>query len=90
MRVTYDIPADVVGAVEGRAAEAHLSIDQFVTARLHDAVIFTSVKTRVMNYVCDGLCDADIAAVMSYTPGRIADIRRSLGLKANRRYSRGA
>lgn len=90
MRVTYEIPPDVVSAVEGRSGAAHVTADEYVAERLRESVSFPSVRTRVDIYVAAGFCDADIAAMMHYTPGRIASIRRSLGLKPNPRYRRGA
>lgn len=90
MRVTYEIPGDVVSAVEGRAGESQKTVDEYVTDHLRETVTYPAVKNRVADLVCEGYTDAEIAAVMKYVPGRIATIRRELGLKPNRRYHRGA
>lgn len=88
VRVRYNLPADLVSAIEGRAGELGLTVDEYVTERLRETTVPATVKMRVGAMVRDGKSDADIGIVLHYQPGRVADIRRSLGLPANRRYSK--
>lgn len=46
------------------------------------------IARRVKDLNARGFCDADIAERLNCTVGRIAAIRRRLGLKPNRRYQR--
>ena len=48
------------------------------------------VSRRVKDLTERGFCDADMAERLGYTVGRIAEIRRGLGLAANKRYRRTA
>lgn len=87
--MTYDLPPEVIGAVEGRAGGEGVPVDEFVGERLLATSVYATVRERVGQAVAEGMCDADIAGMMHYPPGRIATIRRSLGLAANKRYRRG-
>ncbi len=86
MKVTYDLPPEIVSAVEGHAGALGKTVDEYVAERLVDAVDPPTTRIRVGSMVREGRSDAYIAAVLSYAPGRIAEIRRSLGLPANKRY----
>lgn len=84
VRVTYDVPPEVVSAVEGRAGALGVDVSEYVTARLVEGVVPKTVAMRIGAMVRDGKTDAYIAGVLSYTPGRVATIRRSLGLSPNK------
>lgn len=92
MRITIDVPRTYVEAVDARADELGLTRSALFTALTLPVVNRTEFEvhaaTRVGLLVGDGFCDADIAAELHLTPGRVAELRRSAGLPANRRYPR--
>jgi hypothetical protein len=85
MKVTYNLPPEVVFAIEGHANQAAVSVDEYVARYFRETVIYPSVRDSVADLVKGGATDADIAATLRYSPGRIATIRRSLGLPPNKR-----
>jgi hypothetical protein len=89
MQVTYDLPPDVISAIEGAAGRSHQTVDEYVETRLRFLSSHLDVREYIGDRVCEGLCDADIATELNCPPGRVATIRRSLGLRANKRYPRG-
>jgi hypothetical protein len=53
-------------------------------SRRHGRELREAIRQRVLAK----MCDADIAAELGRTAGYIGEVRRSLGLPANRRYAR--
>lgn len=89
--VTVDLDDNIVYALRERAMRAGLTFDEVLAdqcrsllgsrATLPRLNIMGEIRARVER----GECDADIAAALNYTVGRVADLRRKAGLKANRR-----
>lgn len=92
VRITIDVPRSYVQAVDARADQLGLTRDAMWIALALPVVNRSEYQvhanTRVGLLVLDGLCDADIAAELGMIPGQVAAIRRSIGMKANRRYPR--
>lgn len=86
MRVMVDLDPRDVWRIQETAERLGVQPGDVLRDELATKRTFVAVRERVRQLVADGACDADIAAAMSYTPGRIAEIRRGLGLPANPRY----
>lgn len=86
MKVTYDLPPDIVSAVEGLAGIVGITVDEYVAERLRSTAITHTVRQTVKELAEGGMPDADIAATLLHSPGAVAAIRRSMGIPANRRY----
>jgi hypothetical protein len=94
--VKVEVPDEVGWALVERSFALNLPVEVVVgqvlggvggptRARL---AVTEDIRQAVGRLVDGGLCDAAIAEATHYTVGYVADIRRSLGLKANRRYPR--
>ena len=86
MRVMVDMDPRDVWRIQAEAERRGVSpgdVLREVVATRRDAAV---MRERVRGMVVDGMCDADIAEEFRVPPGRIAVIRRGLGLPANRRY----
>lgn len=88
MKVIIDLDPRDVWAIQERAEREGVSPGDVVRAELESRRNAARVRDRVAELHGTGMCDADIAAALSYLPGTVATIRRGLGLPANRRYQR--
>ena len=89
MRIMVDLDPRDVWRIQERAERLGVTPGQVLRGELESRRNAANVRERVRALVVSGACDADIAGELSYTPGRVAKIRRELGLPANRRYRRG-
>lgn len=91
MRVMVDLDPRDVWRIQETAERLGVQPGDVLRDELATKRTFVAVRERVRRLVAEERkCDADIAAEMSYTPGRIAQIRRGLGLPANPRYPKRA
>lgn len=86
MKVQFDLDPRDVWRIQAKAEALGVRPGDVLRDELATRREYAAVRERIRAYVTAGMCDADIAAEMHYTPGRIATIRRNLGLPANRRY----
>lgn len=86
MRVTVDLDPRDVWRLEEQAEKRGVTPGEVLRDIL--ALKHTARKTRerVREQVKAGKCDADIAKAIGSTNRYVAEIRRGLGLPANRRY----
>ena len=88
MRVIVDLDPRDVWRIQGQAERFGISAGDVFRRDLDRMRRRTDTRRRVKDLTERGFCDADIAERLRYTVGRIAEIRRSLGLAANKRYRR--
>lgn len=72
--------------LEDRATRAAMTLEEFIIAGALTRAGLSTVVVRVLARVENGKCDADIASELGLTNSQVSDIRRGLGLPANRRY----
>lgn len=88
MRVIVDLDPRDVWRIQDQAERKGVAPGDVLRADLDRMRRRLDVTRRVKDLTERGFCDADIAERLGYTPGRIAELRRGLGLKANKRYRR--
>jgi hypothetical protein len=88
MRVMVDLDPRDVWRIQEKAERLGTTPGDVLRRDLDRMRRRLDVTRRVKEMTERGFCDADMAAQLGYTPGRIAEIRRGLGLPANRRYRR--
>lgn len=88
MKVVVDLDPRDVWRIQEKAERAQVKPGDVLRDELAVRRNAADVRDRIRSLVAEAMCDADIAAELHYTPGRVAEIRRSLGLKANPRYPR--
>lgn len=71
-----------------QAGAVGMSVDQYVARLIQADDRSRPPAYRIGHLVTLGWCDADIAREIGYTNDRVGVIRRSLGLKPNRRYAK--
>lgn len=91
MKVTVDMdPRDVwryQAAAEARGVLPGDVLRDELATRRNAAAIRDRIRELV---TVEKKCDADIAAELNYVPGRVAEIRRGMGLPANPRFKKQA
>lgn len=90
MRVVIELDPREVWRIQEQAEQLGVSPGAVFRRELDRLRRRVDVTRRVKDLTERGFCDADIAERLGYTPGRIAQIRRGLGLQANKRYRRTA
>lgn len=87
MKMMADLTPRTVWAVAETAERLGLSNSDVLEMRL-SGLRRLSTSDRVRELHARNFCDADIADELGYLVGRVASIRRGLGLPANRRYGK--
>jgi hypothetical protein len=90
MRVTVDMDPRDVWRLQERAEREGVTPGEVLRDELAPRRSALEFHDRVRARVRAGMCDADIAEELGRAPGTIAEVRRGLGLKANRRYQKTA
>lgn len=88
MRVMVDLDPRDVWRIQDQAERLRTTPGDVLRRDLDRMRRRLDVSRRVKDMTERGFCDADIAERLGYTVGRVAEIRRGLGLPANRRYPR--
>lgn len=86
MEVRFKLDPRDVWAIQERAERFGVTPGELLRDALGQRREQAAVRDRVRDAVNAGKCDADIGTDMGYPVGRIATIRRELGLKPNPRY----
>lgn len=90
MKVMVDLDPRDVWRIQEQAERLGVSPGDILRRDLDRLRRRVEVSRRVKDLTERGFCDADMAERLGYTVGRIAEIRRGLGLAANKRYRRTA
>ena len=90
MKVMVDLDPRDVWRLQEQAERLGVSPGDILRRDLDRLRRRVEVSRRVKDLTERGFCDADMAERLGYTVGRIAEIRRGLGLAANKRYRRTA
>ena len=86
MRVMVDMDPKDVWRIQEEAERRGITPGDVLRETIRTRRGAAAMRERVRGMVAEGKCDADIAGEFNVPPGRIAVIRRELGLPANRRY----
>lgn len=90
MKVTVELDPRIVWRIQDEAERQGITPGDVLRAELTPRTGTIPAAQRIREMHATGMCDADMAEQLRYLPGTIANIRRDMGLPANRRYRRAA
>lgn len=85
MEIRANLDPKTIWAVAETAERLGITNSQLLEQRL-TGLRHQTIPQRVRELHARGFCDADIADELGYLVGRVGEIRRGMGLPANRRY----